>query len=254
MSTTTTTNESQVVGNTSEVTTESNEVPNEEQSSDHYSQDHVDDDSDEQRLSIDVDRESEEGRDYQPSFKRPRFEALADEKQYDYELPDEMANYLNKYMDKYVPDKDLKDSVMTENPVPSNVNKPKKLDGYFKEILNENHKRNQLKIHDALEKIQDKVVQVMGPLARVWYAVEATTDDSQPLSAEELSRSIEQSVLILGQAFNSVTYYRRLNVRLKRSWRPNTAVFPSTAACTSHRSSNSGHRSGSGRRWKCPVA
>lgn len=210
MSSTTATNESQVARNIPETTIESNEVPSEEQSSDH-NEDHIDDD-DGQRLSIDVDRESEEGRDYQPSFKRPRFEALADEKQYDYELPDEMADYLNKYMDKYVPDKDLKDSIMTENPVPSNVNKPKKLDGYFKEILNENHKRNELKVDDALEKIQDKVVQVMGPLARVWYAVEATTTDSQPLSAEELSKAIEQSVLILGQAFNSVTYYRRLNV------------------------------------------
>ena len=65
------------------------------------------------------------------SFKRQRFEALADDEQNEWQLPEEMVKYLNRYSDKFIQEKSLKDSVLLVNPVPTNVPKPKRLDCFF---------------------------------------------------------------------------------------------------------------------------
>ncbi|XP_057294612.1 uncharacterized protein LOC130623139 [Hydractinia symbiolongicarpus] len=56
----------------------------------------------------------------------------------------------------------------------------------------------------------------MGPLSRTWYAIEASLGASRENPEEifwkDLSQSVEQTVLLLGQAFNAVSYHRRLNV------------------------------------------
>ena len=51
-----------------------------------------------------------------PSFKRQRWEALADEEQHEWELPDELASYANKYLQKFVKEKSLEDSILNEKP------------------------------------------------------------------------------------------------------------------------------------------
>ena len=73
--------------------------------------------------NIDEPGDEKEG---EPSFQRRRFEALADEKHHDYTLTPELADYIYKYMAKYVLEKDLKDGIMVENPIPPNINKAKK--------------------------------------------------------------------------------------------------------------------------------
>ena len=66
------------------------------------------------------------------SFKRQRYEALGDEKQHDWELPDEFSFYANKFLQKFVEEKKLRDSILNENPVSLNITKPRKLDEYYK--------------------------------------------------------------------------------------------------------------------------
>ena len=83
-------------------------------------------------------RPFEEAQKPESSFKTQRCEALADEEQHKWELPDELASYANKYLQKFVQDKSLKDSILNENPVPTNITKPRKLDEYYKEVLEEN--------------------------------------------------------------------------------------------------------------------
>ena len=73
----------------------------------------------------------EEAQKPESSFKRQRCEALADEEQHEWELPDKVAFYANKYLQKFVQDKNLKDSLLNENPVPTNITKPRKLDEYL---------------------------------------------------------------------------------------------------------------------------
>ena len=58
------------------------------------------------------------------SFKRQRYETLADADQHEWVLPDELAFYANKYLQKFIQGKNLKDSILNENPVSTNTNKP----------------------------------------------------------------------------------------------------------------------------------
>ena len=83
-------------------------------------------------------RPFEEAQKPESLLRRRRCEALADKEQREWELPDELASYANKYLQKFVQDKSLKDSILNENPVPTNITKPRKLDEYYKEVLEEN--------------------------------------------------------------------------------------------------------------------
>ena len=67
----------------------------------------------------------------EPPSKRKRFQALSEEAQFIWDLPAGMADYANKYLKNFVPEKDIKDSILTTNPVPSSIQGPKKLDDFF---------------------------------------------------------------------------------------------------------------------------
>ena len=60
-----------------------------------------------------------------------RFEAVSSDNQFKWELPKGMAAYVNKHLQKYIPEKDLKESICNANPVPGNLNKPDPLDDYL---------------------------------------------------------------------------------------------------------------------------
>ena len=49
-----------------------------------------------------------------------------------------MVDYLNKYIDIHIPDKDIKENILNDNLVPANVKKPQVVDNYIKEYLTEN--------------------------------------------------------------------------------------------------------------------
>ena len=53
----------------------------------------------------------EEKEDPTPTFKRQRFEVLPEEARYQWDLPDSLLDYSTKYFTKYVPERDLKESV-----------------------------------------------------------------------------------------------------------------------------------------------
>ena len=63
--------------------------------------------------------------------------ALADEEQHNWELHENLAKNINKYLQKRVHEKTLKDSVLHENHVPTNISKLRKFEEYYKELLEE---------------------------------------------------------------------------------------------------------------------
>ena len=79
---------------------------------------------------------------------------MAEEDQNGYELPTELVEYVDKYFNKFVPDKEIKDSVLFGNPVPSNIQKPKSLDDFYKDLLEEKRKRVEQNFDDVLTKLQ----------------------------------------------------------------------------------------------------
>ena len=60
-----------------------------------------------------------------------------------------------------------------------------------------------------------KTTNILGPLSKVWYAIEKVRDSSQDkikISMKELTKSLEQSVMLTGKTYNTISYYRRSNI------------------------------------------
>ena len=118
-------------------------------------------------------------------------------------------------MQKFFQDKNLKGCILNENPVPTNIPKPRKLDEYYKELLEENRAKTELTLDGTLEKIQSKTLNIMGPLSKLWFRFEealAQENNMVQLNLNELIQYLEQSVMLVGQAINVITFNRRLNV------------------------------------------
>ena len=110
---------------------------------------------------------------------------------------------------------------MNENPVPTNITKPRKLDEYYKEVLEENRAKRELTLDSTMEKIQlnieDKKLNIMGPMrpSKLWFRFEeALAQDNSivQLYLNDLTQYLEQPVMLVSQAFNVITYNQRLNI------------------------------------------
>ena len=157
--------------------------------------------------------DSEEEKESTITFKRIRFEAIPEEAQNNWEVPDEMVKYAKKYFEKCVNDKELKDSITFNSPVPANLPKAKNMDDYFVELLQGQRKKKEIPLDDTFKKLQSKIVTIMGPLSKVWYTVEESlAGGSRKFDVDETSQYIDQTILLTGQVFNSVDYSRRMNV------------------------------------------
>ena len=118
-------------------------------------------------------------------------------------------------MPKFVQDRNLKDSILNENPVPTNITKLRKLDEYYKELLEENSAKSELALDSTQEKIQSKTLNIMWPLSKLFSRFDqvlAQENNMLQSDLNELTQYLEQSVMVVGQAFNVITYIRRLNV------------------------------------------
>ena len=67
----------------------------------------------------------------------------------------------------------------------------------------------------TFEKIQSKNACVMDPLSKLWMLVEEARRSKEkqiPIDLDNIRAYIEQTVLLLGQTSNYITYYRRYNI------------------------------------------
>ena len=62
--------------------------------------------------------------------------------------------------------------MLNENPVPANITKPRKVDEYYKELLEENRAKRELTLDGTLEKIQSKTLNIMVALSKLWFRFE----------------------------------------------------------------------------------
>ena len=66
-----------------------------------------------------------------------------------------------------------------------------------------------------MEKFQQKILDIIGPLSRLWKGLEDiknAPDDTVPVPLEDHIKLIEQTVLLLDQASNSILYSRRVQL------------------------------------------
>ena len=64
-----------------------------------------------------------------------------------------MLEYVNEQFEKYIKEKDLKESIMWLHPIPSNMRKVKKLDMFLQELMKDARKKNQLDLETTFEKL-----------------------------------------------------------------------------------------------------
>lgn len=148
----------------------------------------------------------------EPSAKRARFE-LDDDSHDSWELPAALCDYVHKYMKSHIPDKDVKEKVLAQNPVPSNIRKVPELDSYIKILLQDNSKYSTLKMEKAFKNVHDKLHLVFGPLSKIWAMMDSEKEQNPKDEAlKEVSNLFEQTILLLAQTHNSMAYHRRENV------------------------------------------
>ena len=146
-----------------------------------------------------------------------RFRVVSEEDQYKYSPPPDKAQYANVNFDTYIKEADLIKAVLIKNPVPENINPVKTLDDFVKNILKGKKKQKDLDFDNVLERIQGQNRSVMGPLSKIWTTIESarlSQEDSVKVDLNEIQEFVKQTVLLLGQVSNSISYYRRFYMLL----------------------------------------
>ena len=144
-----------------------------------------------------------------------RFQVISEEDKFRYNLPTDVAEYTNTHFETYVKEAYLKQQILTENPVPDNLDQVKKLDDFVCDILKDKRTQKDLDMDSTFEKIQSKNACVMGPLSKLWMLVEEARRSKEkqiPIDLDNIRAYTEQTVLLLGQASNYITYFRRYNI------------------------------------------
>ena len=103
---------------------------------------------------------------------------------------------------------DLIKPLLIENPVQENINPVKTLDDFVRDILKDKKKPKDLNFDNVLDKIQDLNWLLMGPLSKIWTAAESarlSQKDSEVVDLKEIQEFVEQTVLPLRQASNSIS-------------------------------------------------
>ena len=114
--------------------------------------------------------------------------------------------------EKYIPEKRIHDAICKVYLVPNNLNQVKKMDWFLKELLKEKNMNNSLVIDEIQRKILKRTLSVMGPLSKVWLKLEnAKKSDAPPLSLDEILSLLEQTICLLGETINSISYHWRYN-------------------------------------------
>ena len=109
-----------------------------------------------------------------------------------------MAEYVNDHFQTFLPEKGVHDSILMENPIRSNVDQPQTVDDFIVPLMSE----NETAVNLSLEKVQQKIVNVMGPLDKIWKALEDVKNDpTSTLSLEEVATNMDKTVLLLGKHF-----------------------------------------------------
>ena len=142
-----------------------------------------------------------------------RFKIVSREEQFQWTLPKGMATYVNDLFEKYIPEKELKESILLKNPVPDNVHAFRRMDDFL-ELID----RKKFELESLLERIHKRNLEVMGPMTRLRSIFDKVTDNQQQggeedeiPSPKECLQLMEQAMLLAGQTGNMLTYERRKN-------------------------------------------
>ena len=93
----------------------------------------------------------------------------------EYYLLEDMLSYILKQFLSFIPDADFEESILKYNSIPNNVPPPTPLDEFWRGVLEQNHKYLQMQKDKLLQKLQQKVLDVLDPLLKIWQKIEDST-------------------------------------------------------------------------------
>ena len=96
-----------------------------------------------------------------------RFTIITEEEEYKWSLLQDMASYANDNSEKYIPENNVNEATLIKTPWSENLDPVKKLDDYLQELLKQKKSPQDIVIDNILEKVQDKVLDIMGRLSKL---------------------------------------------------------------------------------------
>ena len=137
---------------------------------------------------------------------RTFFRTTSDEKKNEWQLKEELAKYVNGYINVHLPDKEL-ECITIPNPIPTNLNIGRENDAYISARFHATTTENKgtlthLKEKDkSLTAVQGRVGLIMGPLTKLYSLFdEAVVEQSHELDCQEVMEAIEKTVVMTSQA------------------------------------------------------
>ena len=87
-----------------------------------------------------------------------------------------MAGYVNENFNVFIPDKDINEITLHENPAPDNIQNSQILVDYLIEILREKHKHLTVAFDNVFKTLQKCNSLAVGPLSSLWVGLEEETE------------------------------------------------------------------------------
>lgn len=136
-----------------------------------------------------------------------------------FSLDGSMAAYCQKYFYQHLTEDSIKRNILDAAPVPANAFcTPPKVDDFVEDFIDFNAMKF-LKMQDkSLTFIQKKIAQIMGPLAKIWQAVDGARkgqEENSEFTVLDMLKLVEQTVVLVGQANATCLYERRVNFLAK---------------------------------------
>ena len=131
----------------------------------------------------------------------------------------DMINYATKSFTRFVRDKKIKETILEDHPVPSDVPgvEVPTVDEYVTDIFaNKKHDYGKF-TDDTYMKLQTRVVDIMGPLSQLWSIFEkARLENEEPdIDLFECLDLIEKVITLTGQVNCTLLHDRRLSIMYK---------------------------------------
>ena len=126
-----------------------------------------------------------------------------------------MAAYCRKYFFLHLTEESVERNILDDSPVPANdFCAPPNADDFIEDLVDYNWLKF-LKLQDkSLTFIQKKMTQIMGPLAKIWMAIDGARkwqEQNNDFTVIDMLKLVEQTVILVGQANATCLYERRLN-------------------------------------------
>ena len=112
---------------------------------------------------------------------------------------------------KYIPEKDVKETILIKTPKQENLDPIKKLNDFLQELLKQKKRLQGIAIYNTLEKVKTKSSTLWDHCKNcgLWlskWTQEAGSSSSNTVEMDTVLELSEKTVLLIGQCNNTITY------------------------------------------------